>query len=195
MRVLLLNGSPRADQCTATALKEMAETLEQEGVETVTLQVGKGPVRGCIGCGGCRGKNRCVFNDDMANTVIEEMEKADGLVIGSPVYYASANGTLSALLDRVFYAGNCFAYKPACVITSARRAGTTAALDALHKYPLVNEQPLISSCYWCMVHGNTPEEVKNDTEGMKIAYHLGENMAWLVKALHGVQIPDNEWPC
>ncbi len=192
MRVLLLNGSPRADQCTATALKEMADTLEQEGVETVTLQVGKGPVRGCIGCGGCRGKNRWVFNDDMANTVIEEMEKADGLVIGSPVYYASANGTLSALLDRVFYAGNCFAYKPACVITSARRAGTTATYDQLNKYIGISGMLQVPSCYWNMVHGSCHEDVLQDKEGLRIMRTLARNMAWMLKMLASSDVPRPE---
>ncbi len=189
MRVLLLNGSPRVDQCTATALAEMAKTLEQEGVETVTLQVGRGPVRGCIGCGGCRGKNRCVFDDDMANKVIEEMEKADGLVIGSPVYYASANGTLSALLDRVFYAGNCFAYKPACVITSARRAGTTATYDQLNKYIGISGMLQVPSCYWNMVHGSCREDVLQDLEGLRIMRTLARNMAWMLKMLKESKTP------
>ena len=192
MRVLLLNGSPRADQCTATALKEMADTLEKEGIETVTLQVGKGPVRGCIGCGGCRGKNRCVFNDDMANKVIEEMEKADGLVIGSPVYYASANGTLSALLDRVFYAGDCFAYKPACVITSARRAGTTATYDQLNKYIGISGMLQVPSCYWNMVHGSCREDVLQDKEGLRIMRTLARNMAWMLKMLDSSDVPRPE---
>ena len=189
MRVLLLNGSPRADQCTATALAELAKTLEQEGIETVTLQVGRGPVRGCIGCGGCRGKNRCVFDDDMANTVIAEMEKCDGLVIGSPVYYASANGTLSALLDRVFYAGDCFAYKPACVVTSARRAGPTATYDQLNKYIGISGMLQVPSCYWNMVHGSCREDVLQDLEGLRIMRTLAHNMAWMLKMLKESKTP------
>ena len=135
MKVLLLNGSPHADGCTAAALREVASTLECEGVETEILHVVGQPIRGCTACRRCKeNPGRCVFDDDLVNRVLEKMEHADGLVIGSPVYYASANGALISLLDRVFYAGSCFRCKPACVVCSARRGGATATYDQPNKY-------------------------------------------------------------
>lgn len=186
MKVLLINGSPHVDGCTATALKEVAKTLNSEGVETEILNVGTNAVHGCIACGACRrsGVNRCAAFDDLANAAIEKMEQADGLVIGSPVYYGSANGTLVSLLDRMFYAGgNIFARKPACVVCSARRAGTTATYDELNKYIGISGMMMVPSCYWNMVHGNNKEQVVQDEEGMRIMRVLGKNMAWMLKML------------
>ena len=182
MRVLLLNGSPHKDGCTATALRELAGELEKNGVETELIQVGHRAIRGCTACGGCK-DGRCVFTDDPVNEVIEKMEQADGLVIGSPVYYASANGTLVSFLDRFFYAGSCFAYKPACVVVSARRGGTTATYDQLNKYIGISGMLQVPSCYWNMVHGSCKEEVVQDREGMRNMRVLGRNMAWLLHSL------------
>ena len=206
MKVLLLNGSPHADGCTATALRELASTLKQEGVGTEMVQVGDRPVRGCISCGGCQGtRRRCVLKDydilglvDLVNPIIEKMEHCDGLVIGSPVYYASPNGTLLSLLDRLFYAGDCFRYKPGCVVVSARRAGTTATYDVLNKYLGISGMIQVPSCYWNMVHGMNKREVLQDEEGMRNMRVLGKNMAWLLRSLaaarQSVPYPADEPP-
>ena len=201
MKVLLINGSPNESGCTYTALCEAAGALEQEGIETEIFQMGKQPVRGCIGCGGCarKGDGRCVFGDDAVNRALEKAETADGYIIGSPVYFASANGSLIAMLDRMFYAGKCFSYKPAAAVVSARRAGTTASLDEIGKYFSIRNMPVVSSKYWTMVHGNTPEEVRQDLEGMQNMRVLGRNMAWLLKCLEagkqaGIAIPEPETP-
>lgn len=197
MKALLINGSPNEKGCTYTALSEVAATLEENGVETKIVPIGKQPIRGCIGCGGCAGKNRCVFNEDPVNALIEEMETADALVIGSPVYFASPNGNLTSLLDRFFYAGGCFAHKPAAAVASARRAGTTVTLDDLNKYFQIRQMPVVSSTYWNMVHGSRPEEVQKDEEGLQTMRNLGRNMAWLLKCIEkgrkdGLEPPVNE---
>lgn len=197
MKALLINGSPNEKGCTYTALSEVAATLEENGVETKIVSIGKQPIRGCIGCGGCAGKNRCVFNEDPVNALIEEMETADALVIGSPVYFASPNGNLTSLLDRFFYAGGCFAHKPAAAVASARRAGTTVTLDDLNKYFQIRQMPVVSSTYWNMVHGSRPEEVQKDEEGLQTMRNLGRNMAWLLKCIEkgrkdGLEPPVNE---
>lgn len=189
MKVILINGSPHERGCTYTALSEVARGLRDNSVDTEIMHIGSGNIPGCRGCFACRGLGKCVI-DDTVNEIAEKLKTADGMIIGSPVYFASPNGSLISLLDRLYAAhGRSLMYKPCGCIVSARRAGTTAALEALHKYPMVNEQPLVSSSYWCMVHGNTPDEVCADTEGMEIAYHLGRNMAWMVKALYGSAHP------
>lgn len=198
MKVLLINGSPHEKGCTYTALGAVAGTLNEGGVETELLWIGKEPHRGCIGCGSCYKKGRCMYDGDLANEVIARMEGADGLVVGSPVYYAAPNGSLLALLDRVFYAGSAgFAHKPGAAVVSARRAGTTAALEVLNKYFTIAQMPLVSSRYWNMVHGNKPEEVVQDLEGMQIMEQLGRNIAWLLKCIEagkasGVEKPGAE---
>lgn len=201
MKVLLINGSPNEKGCTYTALSEVAGVLEREGVETEIFHIGRQPIRGCIGCGGCtrKGNARCVFDDDAVNRALEKAEEADAYVIGSPVYFASANGALIALLDRMFYAGKCFAYKPAAAVVSARRAGTTASIDELNKYFTIRNMPVVSSKYWTMVHGSTPEDVRQDLEGMQNMRTLGRNMAWLLKCIEagkkaGITIPEAETP-
>ena len=184
MKVLLVNGSPHRQGCTYTALTEVASALNAEGVETEIFHIGTGPVRGCVACGGCSGKGKCAFDDDIVNRLIEKIEGIDGLVIGSPVHYASAGGAITSVLDRLFYAASGkLAYKPCACVASARRAGTTATLDQLMKYPTINRMPLVSSQYWPMVHGSTPEQVKQDEEGMQIMRTLGRNMAWLIKCI------------
>lgn len=200
MKVLLFNGSCRANGCTFTALAKVAEALAGEGVETEILQIGNKPVRDCIGCGGCRrsGDGHCVFDDDQVNEWIDKAKSADGFVFGSPVYYAHPDGRILCIMDRLFYAGGAaFRHKPGAVVVSARRGGTTAALDALTKHLTINQMPVVSSSYWNMVHGNSPEEVLRDEEGLQTMRNLGANMAWLLKCIRagkneGVNPPDNE---
>ena len=181
MKVLLLNGSTRKNGCTYLALSEVAKVLNTEGVETEIVQMGGGPVRDCIGCNGCAGKGQCVFGDDMVNEMIAKAKEADGFVFGSPVYYAHPSGQILSLLDRVFYAGvEAFLHKPAAVVVTARRAGTTASLDVLNKYLLNAEMPVVSSTYWNMVFGPAPELVEQDKEGLQTMRNLGRNMAWLL---------------
>lgn len=197
MKVILLNGSPNQQGCTYTALREVESALLANGIETELIQMGKSVVSGCTACGACKSTGRCVFSGDVVNEAIEKMEHADGLVVGSPVYYASPNGSIVSFLDRMFYAGNCFAYKPAAAIASARRAGTTATLDMLHKYFSISNMMVVSSQYWNMVHGNSPEEVQKDEEGMQTMRVLGNNMAWILKCIEagkaaGVSLPQTE---
>ena len=198
MKVLLVNGSPHEKGCTYTALSEVASALNKEGVETEIFHIGTAPVRGCIGCGGCASKMKCAFDDDIVNRLIEKIEDIDGLIIGSPVHYASAGGAITSVLDRLFFAASGkLAYKPCACVVSARRAGTTAALDQLMKYPTINRMPLVSSQYWPMVHGSIPGQVLQDEEGMQTMRTLGKNMAWLIKCIEagrqaGVSLPERE---
>ena len=183
MKVLLINGSPHENGCTYTALNEVAKTLETEGIETQIFHIGKKPVRGCIACGACGKLGKCVFDDDPANEMMKLMQEADGIVIGSPVYYAGPNGARCALLDRAFYAGSGFEFKPAAAVVSARRSGTTATFDRLNKYFTINRMPVVSSQYWNGVHGFTPDDVKKDEEGLQTMRTLGRNMAWMLKSI------------
>lgn len=183
MKVLLVNGSPDRKGCTFTALEEIAKTLEENGVETEIFQVGNKPIAGCIGCGSCRKTGEC-FIKDIVNEFVEKAKAADGFIFSSPVHYAAASGAITSFLDRVFYsAGRYMQFKPASVICSARRAGTTATLDQLTKYLTISNMPVVSSQYWNMVHGNSPKEVKQDLEGMQTMRVLGRNMAWLIKCI------------
>ena len=192
MKVLLVNGSPHAQGCTYTALSEVAKELEQHGVETEIIQTGTKPIQDCIACGGCKGKGRCVF-DDGVNEFLEKAEEADGFVFGTPVYYAHPSGRILCALDRMFYSGgSAFAFKPGAAIASARRAGTTASVDVLNKYFTINQMPVVSSGYWNVVHGNSPEEVVQDLEGMQIMRTLGRNMAWLLKSIRTADLPRPE---
>ncbi|WP_097006755.1 flavodoxin family protein [Lacrimispora amygdalina] len=198
MNVLLLNGSPHREGCTNRALLEVEGALNAEGIDTELVHMGTKAIHGCIACGACMKIGACVFEDDPVNEFIEKMKLADGLIVGSPVYYASANGALFSFLDRLFYAGGRnFAHKPGAAIASARRAGTTATLDALNKYFTIAQMPLVSSSYWNMVHGRTPEEVEQDLEGLYTMRTLGKNMAWLLKCIEagkaaGIGIPKQE---
>lgn len=182
MKVVMINGSPNEYGCTYTALAEIAKTLGENGVESEIIHIGKRPVRGCQDCEKC-GEEKCVFDDDVVNLVVERMRGADGLIVGSPVYFASANGSVISLLDRVFRIEKNFAHKPAAAIASARRAGTTATIDELNKYFLISQMPVAASTYWPMVHGNTPEEVLRDEEGMQTMRNLARNMAWMLKCI------------
>ncbi len=193
MKVLVLNGSPRM-QCTDRALREVESVLHANGIETVRIDLGSSAVTGCTGCGACKKSGKCVI-DDLCNQIVSEMRTCDGFLVGSPVYYASANGTLTALLDRVFYSGGgVFAHKPAAAIVTARRAGTTASLDQLTKSFTISQMPVVSSTYWPMVHGSTAADVEQDKEGLQIMRNLGKNMAWLLKCIecawgHGIPAP------
>lgn len=199
MKVLLLNGSPRGEGCTYTALREVAAALESQGIETELLHVGKEPIRGCIGCMGCAKTGRCVFGDqDLVNTVIAKAAEADGLVVGTPVHYAAASGAITSLMDRVCYAGGrALAYKPGACVVSCRRGGAASAFDQMNKYFTILNMPIVSSSYWNMIHGNTPEEAKQDLEGLQTMRRLGRNMAWMLRCIaagreQGIQIPEQE---
>ena len=200
MKTLLINGSSHEQGCTFTALSEVADTLNKNGIETEILQLGSGAVNGCTGCGGCAKTGKCVHDKDMVNLAIDRMKEADALVIGSPVYFASPNGALIACLDRLFYAGkSVLENKPAAAVVSARRAGTTASLEVLQKYFMIRNMPLVSSTYWPMVHGSKPEDVKKDQEGLQTMRTLGNNMAWLLKSMEagkksGLVLPERETP-
>ena len=184
MKVLLVNGSPHERGCTFTALSEVAKTLQENGVETEIFHVGNHPVRGCIACGRCAALGRCVFEDDAANQLQSLMKSADGVVIGSPVYYAGPNGALCALLDRVFYSsGGAFANKPAAAVVSARRSGTTAAFDRLNKYFTITNMPIASSQYWNSIHGRAPGEADQDEEGKQTMRTLARNMTFLMRSI------------
>ena len=190
MKVLLINGSPHASGCTFTALSEVAKVLNEEGIETQIYHIGNKPVRGCIDCSGCSLGGGCVFDNDAANEMGALMKQADGIIIGSPVYFAGPNGALCALLDRVFHSiGRSLAYKPAAAVVSARRSGTTAAFERLNKYFTVKNMPIVSSQYWNAVHGSTPEDVAKDEEGLQTMRTLGRNMAWMLKNIENGKYP------
>lgn len=198
MKVLLINGSPKVKGCTYTALSEVASALEQNGIETEIFHPGIEPIRGCMGCGGCKNLNgKCTYQDAV-NIFLEKARTADGFIFGTPVHYAAASGMLTSFLDRAFYAGKfIFEYKPGAAIVSCRRSGATAAFDQLNKYFTISNMPVVSSSYWNMIHGTNPEEAKQDLEGMQIMRNLGNNMAWILKSIEagkkvGVNIPGRE---
>ena len=200
MKVLLINGSPRANGNTACALKEVADTLAAEGIETETVWIGKKPVRGCVACGQCRAKGNdlCVFNDDVANSIIERLESADGIVIGSPTYYGQPNGAFLAVWQRVCFAGGAHVKtKPAASVAVCRRGGSTAAYQCLNMPFEMLNCPVVTSQYWNVTFGRDEGECERDTEGMQTMRTLGRNMAWLLKNLkRGDAIPrsaDEPW--
>ena len=202
MKVLLVNGSPHEHGCTHAALAEAAKALNEAGVETEFFWIGKGAIRGCVACGGCENRGRCAF-DDIVNEFIDRAPGADGFIFGSPVYYAGMNGSMVSFMDRAFFAGrrrregNPFLFKPAAAVVSARRAGTSSALDQMNKYFLGGNMPVVPSRYWNMVHGNTPQEVAQDAEGLQTMRQLGRNMAWFLKLREageaaGIPLPEQE---
>ena len=197
MKVLLINGSPNKKGCTYTALCEVEKELNKQNIETEILYLGQKPIRGCTACGKCLETGKCVF-DDTVNAALVKADQSDGFVFGSPVHYAGASGFITSFLDRCFFAGSeVFAYKPGAAIVSCRRGGATTALDQLNKYFTINNMPVVSSQYWNMVHGNTPQEVLQDFEGMQTMRGLGRNMAWLLKSIQagkkaGVVLPSPE---
>lgn len=198
MKVLLVNGSPREKGCTYTALAEVAGALEKNGIETEMIQVGAQPIAGCIGCGACIQSGRCFREDDGVNAFVEKAKEADGFIFGTPVHYAAASGALTSFLDRAFYGkGQVFQGKPGACVVSCRRGGAASTFDQLNKYFTISCMPIVSSQYWNMVHGNTPEEVMQDLEGLQTMRTLGNNMAWMLKCIEagrkeGVSFPERE---
>ena len=181
-KVLLLNGSPHVHGCTAAALEEMIKVFEEEGVETELIQVGIKEIRGCVACGSCSLTGKCVF-DDLVNEVAAKFEKADGLVVGSPVYYGSPNGTILSFMDRLFYSTEFSKQmKVGAAVVSCRRGGNTASFDALNKYCTISGMPVASSTYWNQVHGFTAEDVKKDLEGLQTMRNLARSMSFMIKA-------------
>lgn len=201
MKVLLVNGSPHKQGCTYAALSEIAETLNREEISSDFYWIGNKPIGGCIGCFQCAKKKQCVF-DDKINEFTALALEYDGFIFRSPVYYAGMNGNLMSFMDRVFFSASAkephpFRFKPAAAIVSARRSGTTSALDQMNKYYFHQQMPVVTSRYWNMVHGNTPDEVRQDAEGLQIMRVLGRNMAWILKLKEagtaaGIPFPQQE---
>ena len=182
-KVLLLNGSPHLRGCTATALEEMARIFEQEGIETEIIQIGGKDIRGCVSCGQCGKLGRCVF-DDLVNETASKLREADGLVVGSPVYYASPNGTILSFMDRLFYSSHFSKHmKVGAAVVSCRRGGNTASFDVLNKYFSISGMAIATSTYWNQVHGFTAEDVKKDLEGLQTMRNLARNMAFMIRAI------------
>ena len=195
MKVLLINGSPRAKGNTFIALSEVANTLQEAGVETQIVHIGTQAVRGCVACGACRKNNtHCAFSDALYDELRQILDEGiDGLVVGSPVYYAGPNGSLCALLDRLFYScGSKMAYKPAASVAVCRRGGASATFDRLHKYFTINNMPVVSSQYWNSVHGAAIGEAVEDLEGLQTMRTLARNMVWMIKGLKTEEIPAAE---
>lgn len=179
----MINGSPNAKGCTYTALTEVEKTLKEAGIETEIIHVGNKDIRGCIGCRKCKTSGKCVFND-LVNETAPKFEACDGIVIGSPVYFASANGTLVSFIDRLFYSSPCDrTMKVGAAVVSARRGGSSATFDELNKYFTISNMPIAASQYWNSVHGYSAEDVYADEEGCQTMRVLGRNMAFLIKSI------------
>ena len=199
MKVLMINGSPRANGNTNVALEEMAKTFAQEGIETEILHIGNQAIRGCIACGSCAKTGKCVF-DDAVNEAAAKFKDCDGLVVGSPVYYASANATLIAFLDRLFYSSHFDkTMKVGAAVVAARRGGLSATFDELNKYFTITGMPVASGQYWNSIHGAAAGEAKQDLEGLQIMRTLAKNMAFLMKSIalgkEKYGLPEKEAPC
>ena len=193
MKVVLINGSPHRKGNTLIALSEVAGALEKEGVQTEIIQLGIKAVQGCIACNKCAELGHCVFQDTLYNQVREALQEADGIVVGSPVYYAGPNGALCALLDRVFYScSELLAYKAGASVAVCRRGGASATFDRLNKYFTILNMPVVSSQYWNSVHGMRPGEATEDAEGLQTMRMLGRNMAWLLKGVKREERPEPE---
>lgn len=189
-KVLLINGSPRQNGNTHLALEEVAKTLQRQGVETEIAWIGVKPVRGCIACGNCDG--HCAFDDDICNAMIDKLNAADGLVVGTPTYYGTPNGSVLNLIHRMLYAGAQTDGKPAAAIAVCRRGGATAAFQSLQMpFQMVN-MPLVTSQYWNIVYGRAEGDVALDAEGLQTMRTLGNNMAWMLKSLDRNSLPDRE---
>lgn len=185
MKVLLVNGSPHREGNTFIALSEVAETLRMLGDEAEMVWIGNRPVRGCIACGSCAKTGKCAFDDDVMPEILAKAAEADGIVVGSPVYYAGPNGALCAVLDRMFYSGGRFLQrKPAAAVVVCRRGGASAAFDRLNKYFTMSNMPVVPSQYWNSVHGHKPGEAAQDAEGLQTMRTLARNMHWM---LHGLE--------
>lgn len=183
MKVLLINGSPHVDGVIALALKELSDTLNRCNIETEIIHVGNKDIRGCIACRSCKKTGKCVF-DDCVNEIAFKLKDADGLVVGAPVYYGSANSTVVSLLTRLFYSINYdLSMKVGASVVSARRSGCTATFDELNKFFTISGMPIVSSTYWNNIHGNNKEDGKQDLEGLQVMRNLGKNMAFLIKSM------------
>ena len=197
MKVLMLNGSSKPNGNTYIALQEIGKQLEKEGIAYEIFQLGGGPVRDCIGCGGCS-EEGCVFGDDKVNEFIAKAKEADGFVFGTPVYYAHPSGRILSFLDRVFYSGGrAFAFKPGASVAVARRGGASASFDVLNKYFGISQMPVAGSTYWNSVHGRTPGEASQDAEGLQTMRNLAKNLAWMLKCFEagkekGITLPQTE---
>ena len=197
MKVLMLNGSAKPQGNTYRALYEVGEQLKKEGIDYEIFQIGAAPLRDCIGCGQCTEKG-CVFDDDKVNEFVAKAKEADGLVFGTPVYYAHPSGRVQSFLDRVFYSsGRAFAFKPGSSVAVARRGGTSASFDVMNKYFGISQMPVAGSTYWNLVHGRVPGEAELDAEGMQTMRNLAKNLAWMLKCFEagkaaGVALPDTE---
>ena len=184
MHVLMLNGSCHPKGCTYTALDTIAKQLAKHEITSDIVQIGTKPINDCIACGKCVKTGYCVFDTDGVNKFIDQLKAADGVIIGSPTYYAGPTGAVCSFLNRVFFRkGEPYMFKPAAAIMSCRRGGSSASFDRLNKYFTINRMPVVSSQYWNSVHGNTPEEVLQDVEGLQIMRTLADNMAWLIKCI------------
>ncbi|MBQ4470679.1 MAG: flavodoxin family protein [Synergistaceae bacterium] len=199
MKVLLINGSPNEKGCTFTALSEAAESLNKEGIETEIFWIGKKAIQCCIACCKCFELGRCVFDNDGVNKIASRLDEFDGFIFGSPVYYAAPAGGICAFLDRLFFSCNKSKLfnKPGACVVSCRRGGASAAFDRLNKYFTISNMPIVSSQYWNQVHGFTPDDVRQDLEGMQTMRTLGKNMAWLLKSIEagrkaGIKTPELE---
>ena len=197
MKVIVLNGSPKAKGSTFTALSIIKKQLGIHGIEVEIFNVGTKPLRGCIACMKCRNNGqitRCVFDDDIVNKLATAISNADGFIVGSPVHYASASGAVTSVLDRLFFStpAETMRMKFAASIVACRRGGATAAFDQLNKYFTISQMPIVSSCYWNGIHGNNPEEVVQDIEGIRIMKTLADNMAYLIKCKHiaNLELPE-----
>ncbi|WP_400203419.1 flavodoxin family protein [Candidatus Methanomassiliicoccus intestinalis] len=184
MNVLLINGSPHKEGCTYTALCEVAKELNKAQIDTKIVHIGTKPIAGCIDCKKCMKTGYCVFDNDSVNECVDIMKEADGLVVGSPVYYAGPNGALCSFLDRMFYCKKRFyEYKPAAAVVNCRRGGASASFDRLNKYFTISNMPVVSSQYWNSTHGFIPDETMQDLEGLQTMRTLGRNMAWLINCI------------
>lgn len=184
MKVIILNGSAKINGCTSRALKEVENTLNREGIETETIVVGNKDIRGCIACNACQNKGKCVF-EDLVNEIATKFENADGLLVGTPVYYAGSNGTIISLLDRLFYSTHFDkTMKVGAAVISSRRAGSTSAFDEINKYFTITSMPIVSSSYWNEVHGFSADDVEKDLEGLQTMRNLGRNMAFMIKSIN-----------
>jgi len=191
MKVILVNGSPRTNGCTFTGLSIIKEQLAKNGVDSEIFQVGNKPVIGCTACMSCRKLGKCVFDDDLVNTVAQALREADGIILGSAVHFASATGAATSFFDRLFYSVGFDKIKlkfGACIV-SCRRGGASATFDQLNKYFTIAQMPVVSSCYWNQIHGYTPEDVYKDEEGVRTLQVLANNMAYLIKCKVQSNVP------
>lgn len=200
MKVILVNGSPHPHGCTFTALEEVAAELQRQGIETEHFWTGNKPIMGCLGCNQCLETKRCNNNQDTVNRFLEKAASTDGFIFGTPIHYAGPSGFIKSFMDRVFYGkSDLFANKPAATIVSCRRGGALGGFEDLNRYYTISNMPVVSSKYWNQVHGTTPEEVRQDLEGLQIMRQLARNMAWILRSIEagrqaGIPLPEMEAP-